>query len=644
MSSKKYSRDWLTSEARRLVFRVFMNHWTPPPRQTVSEWADTNRRLSSESSAETGNWDTSRAEYQRGMMDAVSDINVTDVTFMTSSQIGKTEIMNNVVGFFIDRDPAPIMFLQPTLDMADAWSEDRLSPMLRDTPCLQNRVNDTKSRSSENKKRHKIFSGGHITVAGANSAASLASRPIRVLLCDEIDRYPFSAGVEGDPIELAEKRTTTFWNRKKVKASTPTLKGVSRIAKEFEESDKRHFHVPCPHCGEYQVLRWKNVKWENDDPDTAMYCCEECGCMWNDVERWNAVGKGHWVATSEFKGHAGFWIWEAYSPWVKLSEMVSSFLKAKRKGPESLKVFVNTSLAECWEDKGERVSDEALMARREDYGDIAPAEVVVVTAGVDIQGDRIEVDRYGWSADEQSWGLGKIVIHGDPTGQEIWQQLDDVLREPVRHALVGEMPIMATGIDSGYLTQQVGLFCRPRWGRRIWALKGIAGAGRPIWEQSPNKLKKLNLKFFRVGADQAKETIYSRLKIDEPDSPGYCHFSMSYDETHFEQLTSEEVVTSYKRGRPMRYWRLKEGKKRNEALDIFVYAMAALEGLRLMGLSLRRRRKELLSRAGVTADEPKREMKNQSVEDPKPEQPEAQKTSSPLVMKKRKKRRVIRMM
>lgn len=235
-----------------------------PTRLTVSEWADRERVLSPESCAEPGKWHTIRAEYQRGVMDALSDPRIETVVVMSASQIGKTEIINNIVGYFIDQEPSPMLLVQPTLEMGQSWSKDRFAPMLRDTPCLKGRVKDVRSKDSNNTIMHKVFPGGHITISGANSAASLAARPIRIVLCDEVDRYPGSAGTEGDPVNLAFKRATTFWNRKRVVTSTPTIRGVSRIEKFWEESDKRRFFVPCPHCGEFQALWWKNVKWEKN--------------------------------------------------------------------------------------------------------------------------------------------------------------------------------------------------------------------------------------------------------------------------------------------------------------------------------------------------------------------------------------------
>lgn len=595
--AEKYSDEWLILEGVRTFCEGFLKGLELPPRQTISEWADANRKLSSESSAEPGDWNTSRAEYQRGIMDAISDINCVEITIVASSQVGKTEMINNAVGYYIDKDPCPILLLQPNIDVAKSWSTDRLSPMLRDTPCLQGKASE--SKDSGNTVLHKSFPGGHITMAGANSAASLASRPIRVVLLDEIDRYPLSAGKEGDPVKLAVKRTTTFWNKKIVKCSTPTIAGMSKIDLSFKQSDMRFFIVPCPHCGKFQKIEWANVQWQKDEAGqgiakSAVYVCPNCGACWNDVERWHAISRGSWESTKPFRGHAGFSLWEGYSPWVKLEDIVQNFLDAKD-DPEALKTFVNTSLGQTWEDKGERVDETKLVDRREDYK-VAPPEVVVITAGVDVQDDRLEVDRIGWTSNNQSYGLGKIVLLGDPAATRIWEELDDLLLTPIMHALVGEMSISACCVDSGYLTQLVGKFCQERWNRRVWAIKGMAGEGRPIFKRAPGKIKKLNLEFFLVGTDTVKDVVYSRLKINDPTSPGYCHFNLSYDENHFLQLTAEEAKTSYVKGRKLRYYTLRPGRKRNEALDIFGYSLAALEGLKLSGLNLRKQWEKMLAR------------------------------------------------
>jgi phage terminase large subunit GpA-like protein len=373
------------------------------PALSVQQWADKNRILSQESSAEPGRWYTERAYYQAGIMNAFSDPYIEKIVCMTAAQVGKTEILNNVVGYFIDHDPSPILVVQPTLDIGKAYSKDRLAPMLRDSPALKGRVKDVKSKDSHNTVLYKKFVGGHITIAGANSAASLASRPIRIVLCDEVDRYPVSAGTEGDPVDLAFKRATTFWNRKVGIVSTPTLKNFSRIEKAYEESDMRKFYVPCPACSEMQILRWANVKWPKDRPLEAVYVCEFCGTEIGDADKIRMVRQGVWKAERECKGVAGFWLNELYSPWISFGNMASRFLQAKHKGQETLKVFINTALAETWEEEGESISDVGIMGRREKYEAEAPMGVGLLTSAADVQQDRIEVLTIGWGISEEAW-------------------------------------------------------------------------------------------------------------------------------------------------------------------------------------------------------------------------------------------------
>jgi phage terminase large subunit GpA-like protein len=356
----------------RRTVRAALKVLTPPPELTISDWADANRRLSSEASAEPGRWRTSRAEYQRGIMDAISDARVETVVVMSSSQTGKTEAQLCAVGYHIDRDPAPIMVVMPTERDAETWSKDRFSPMARDTPCLVGRIADPKSRDGTNKILHKRFPGGHLTIVGANAPSGLASRPIRLLFCDEVDRYPFSAGAEGDPVNLAKKRTVTFWNRKIVLVSTPTIRGASRIETAYAESDQRQFRVPCPACGTEQVLIWGQVTWDkapdgSHRPETARYACIDCNAAWTDEVRWAAVSKGRWVATRPSAGIAGFHLNEIYSPWVRLEAMVRGFLSAKAGGDEAMKTFVNTSLGETWMETGEAPDWQRLADRRESW-------------------------------------------------------------------------------------------------------------------------------------------------------------------------------------------------------------------------------------------------------------------------------------
>lgn len=568
-------------QARKLDQRLqdsFSRALKPPPKLTVSEWADMYRQLSSESSAEAGRWSTSRAEYQRGMMDAVSDPMIETVVLMTAAQVGKTELINNVVGFHIHQDPAPMLVVQPTLEMAQTWSKDRLAPAIRDTAVLAERIADPRARDSGNTTLHKVFPGGHVTACGANSPSSLASRPCRVILCDEVDRYPISAGSEGDPVGLAKRRSATFWNRKIILVSTPTDKGASRIEQAFAESDQRRYFVKCVDCGEHQTLKWSNVRWEHDRPATACYVCEHCGSLWDDAQRFRAIRYGEWRPTAAGDGKtAGFHLSALYSPWTPLEDSVRDFLASKR-DPMRLKTWVNTFLGETWEEQGEQLDEYDLLNRREDWGDELPEDVLLLTAGVDVQDDRIEYEVIGWGRGEESWSIEYGTLYGDPSTTELWARLDGVLQKTRSHPISGEMVVRASCVDSGgHYTQQVYNYCRLRAGKRVFAVKGIGGEGKPIvGRPTKNNIGKINL--FPIGVDTAKELVYSRLKMTE-EGEGYCHFPLDRGEEYFRMLTAERKVTRYFKGRPRQEWM--KIRNRNEALDCRVYGLAALGILNL---------------------------------------------------------------
>jgi len=539
----------------------------------VGEWADRERRLSSEASAAAGRWVTSRAEYQRGIMNAISDPRLRDIVVMAGAQVGKTEMLLNVIGFHIHHDPSPILLVQPTLEMAQAFSKDRLAPMLRDTPALKGSVKDPRSRDANNTTTHKVFTGGHISLVGSNSAAGLASRPIRVVLCDEVDRYPPSAGSEGSPILLARKRSATFHNRKMVMVSTPTNKGASMIESQYEESDKRQYFVPCEDCGTVQTLKWSNVKWDKDKPETAYYACDSCGSVWDDAKRNRSVRKGEWVATADFTGVAGFHINGLYSPWTMMADAVRDFLIAK-KAPDTLRVFVNTFLAETWEDAGETVGDIRFDDREEEFGANIPDDIVVITAGIDVQDDRLELELVGWGRDEESWSLDYKTLYGDPSTPHLWNDLDNILKASYTTESGRSLGIRAACVDSGgHYTQAVYNFVRPREGRRIFAIKGMAGEQRPlVGRPSKNNIGKIKL--FTVGTFPIKELIFSRLKI-QSEGAGYCHFPAGRSDEYYQQLAnSEKIVTKYQKGFPRREF--VKTRTRNEALDCRVYAYAAL--------------------------------------------------------------------
>jgi phage terminase large subunit GpA-like protein len=507
-------------------------------------------------------------------MRAISDPATETIVFMTGAQIGKTEIINNAIGYYISQDPSPILVVQPTLDMSKMWSNDRLAPMLRDTPALKNAVKDPRSRDSGNTLLQKSFVGGYIAMVGANSPAGLASRPVRCVFFDEVDRFPHSAGTEGDPIDLGRKRTSTFtYNRKIVMVSTPTNKGASRIEAAYEESDQRQYYVPCHDCGHKQVLKWGQVQWEKDKPETASYICEGCGSVWDDADRYRAVRAGEWVAHNPDHKIAGFHLSGLYSPWTPLADAARDFLVAK-KSPETLRVFVNTFLAETWEDEGQTVGDIDFQSREDDWGDYLPDDIVVITAGCDVQDDRIECELIGWGRDEESWSISYKTLYGDPSTPHLWNDLDNILKASFTTESGRQLGVRAACIDSGgHYTQAVYNFVRPREGRRIFAIKGMGGEQRPLVSR-PTKNNIGKIKLFAVGTFPIKELIFSRLRI-QSEGAGYCHFPAGRSDEYYQQLAnSEKIVTKYQKGFPRRDF--VKTRTRNEALDCRVYGYAAL--------------------------------------------------------------------
>lgn len=568
----------------------------------LSEWADEYRRLSSEASAEPGRWRTEKAPYQREIMDAITDIMTRKVVVMSAAQVGKTDAMIlNPIGYYIHYEPSPIMVVQPTIQMAEAFSKDRLSPMIRDTPVLAERVND-KTRNSGNTILQKIFAGGHVTMVGANSPSSLASRPIRILLADEIDRYPATAGSEGDPLFLAAKRLTTFWNRKEVDVSTPTIKGMSRIETEYENSSKGEWNVPCPQCGELQPLKWANVIFDKDDLSEIRYVCEKCGAISSEIEWKEHFTDGRFIHENPENPVRGFHLNTLASTLATWGDVVNKFIVAneeKKKGNlEFMKAWVNTELGETWEEDGEQVEEEELIKRRERYNCEVPEEVLYLTAGVDTQDDRFEVEVVGWGPEYESWGIKYAVLYGDTSnlGNQVWKDLDAFLLQSFTKANGEKLKIVCTCIDSGgHRTNKVYKFCKERFNRKVFAIKG-SNNSTAAYIQKPTKNNREQAYLFTLGVDTGKSLLLQRLKLTE-EGPGYCHFPRDekgkpysprgYDEKYFQGLTSERQVIVYKKGRPMFEWRLRDmGKhRRNEALDCRNYATAAIE---ITGLPLKK--------------------------------------------------------
>jgi phage terminase large subunit GpA-like protein len=575
----------------------------PPPKRTASEWADAERVLSPEASAERGPWRTSRAEYLREFMDAISDPEIPEVIGIFASQMGKTEAVNCCIGHNITDDPAPTLVVHPTVDAAETWSKDRLAPMLRDTPCLRGKVRDPKSRDSGNTILHKVFDGGHLTAVGANAPIGLSARPIRRVYGDELDRFPQSAGPEGDPAALARRRTAKFWNRKIVWTTSPGIKATSRSWRLWEKSDQRYYFVPCPDCGQEQTLRWERVIWEKSPggehrPETAVYACEQCGSAWSDVKRRASVRWGRWRATKPFRGIAGFRINCLYDPFESrsLADFVQEWLDCQG-DPQLLKVFVTTMLAEWWEgDDGEIAEEEALLARREAYphdseGPMVPAGAAILTASADVQDDRIEVKCVGWGRGQECWVLERQVLYGDPSTDAVWDAVDEFFLRERRSAAGFPLFVRAWCLDTGgHHTLQAYAFVRKR-GRALrtmpdgtrqmgFAVRGAGGPGK-VWPDSASTKNKGKVPLYTLRVDAAKDTLAKRLGIEEP-SAGFIHFGLDFDPEYFKGLTAERPITKYRRGFPFREWI--KVHARNEPWDLLVYAYAALLGLIAKGL------------------------------------------------------------
>lgn len=571
--------------ATRELFKRIFSVLKPPPDMTLSQWADEKRVLSKKTSAEPGRWKTSKAPYQREIMDAISDVAVQKVVVMSAAQIGKTDgFILNPIGYYMDYDPSPIMVMQPNLQMGESFSKDRLSPMIQDTPALREKVSD-KTRNSGNTILHKEFPGGHITIVGANSPSGLRSRPIRILLADEIDGYPPTAGKDGDPLLLASKRLTTFWNKKEVFISTPTVKGASRIEIEFENSTQEIWNVPCPACGEYQPLEWGQVQFDKNNLDEINYVCAKCGTVSNEVDWKEQFIKGKFFPRFPERNVRGFYLNSLASLFVEWREIVEKFLIAneeKKKGNiEMLKAWTNTEMAQTWEEEGSEIDNDSLYKRREKYNCEVPNGVIVLTAGIDTQDDRFEVEVVGWGAEYECWGIKYQIIYGDLKLQPVWESLDAFLSQTFTRADGSKLKIIRACMDAGgHFFNKVLKFCKPRFARGIMPIRGRDGFDVPYIPR-PSKNNREQTPLFTIGVDTGKALIYQALAVTE-EGANYCHFpresDRGYTEDYFKGLTAERMVLTYTKGKAHYVWRLKENwTKRNEPLDCRNYARAALE-------------------------------------------------------------------
>ena len=571
----------------------FIQTCKPRSRLTGSQWADAYRLIPAGTSPEPGEWRTSRTPYLREPLDAATDKKTETVVFCASSQVGKSEALLNILGYYADQEPAPQLMLQPTVEMAEAFSKERIDPMFRVSPGLAGKLEDGKdgrgsARKSSTTIRMKHFPGGYLALVGANSPAGLASRPIRVLLCDEVDRY--SVTKEGDPLKLAIQRTQNFANRKIIIVSTPTIKGASKIDDWFEKSDQRHFYVPCQHCGEEHLLKWELVKWDKDEegnglPDTAKMFCPHCGAMTRGAYKPDlpSLQKGRWRASNPESRIKGYHINALYSPWVSLRDLVDEFLTAhKNRDKHGLMEFVNLKLGEAWEEivDGADLWDR-LYHRREYYpnDEVLPDGVLLLTAGVDVQHDRLECTIYGWGLGRECWGIEHRIIYGKPDDQTTWQQLDGILQKSFTLKNGVSLSVSCACVDSGdgTYTSNVYQYTKARERLRVFSIKGRGGVGVPFISL-PSKNNVGGATLFTLGVDSGKSLVMGRLAIEE-EGAGFVHYPMQsergFGESFFKQLTAEVLEKKFEKGVVKLAW--KKIRERNEALDCTVYATAALE-------------------------------------------------------------------
>jgi phage terminase large subunit GpA-like protein len=582
-----------------LCSRLLTTCFAAPERLKKSEWAERYRRMPASSAQRGGRFSFAAAPWQREVMDADDDPSVSSVVCMWASQVtGKTETFLNILGATIDIDPCPMLWVEPNeKPLGEAFSKERLATMLRDTPRLRGKVADPRQRDSGSTTLFKAYPGGDLAIVGANAPSGLAGRPRRKLFFNEVDRFPFSAGTEGDPMALASMRTGTFSDAIEYKNSTPTIKGQSRIEREFEKSDKRHWFCPCPVCAHWQALEWEAFdfgKFGHGTPEDPRIICSSCGCALDDAQRQAMIHAGEWRPTSPFRGVRGYRLPGWYCLFKpkrrfknRMVQMVAEFREALDGGNETHRVWHNTVAAKTWENPAEKPpAAETLFERRENYlsrndrGEITvPEGVLVLTCGGDRQADRVELEIVGWGFGEESWGIENILIAGDPELPETWERVDAALNRRYNHPCGSTLPVAACLIDRGFKGKSVDDFTRPRNSRFIFSCYGSSTPGQPV-ASGVTRQGARRTPCVRVGTDTAKGLIFSRLKLLRA-GPRYMHFpdgNYGYDLIWFEQLVSEHEETTWENGKLNRKW--VKTHARNEALDKRVYSHAALEVLR----------------------------------------------------------------
>ena len=561
----------------------------PDPLLKISQWADKYRTLSQRASAEPGPWRTDRTPYLREIMDCLSPASSVERTvFMKGAQIGGTEAGNNWIGYVIHQAPGPMMAVQPTVEMAKRNSKQRLDPLIEESEVLRALVSDPRSRDSGNTILAKEFPGGVLVMTGANSAVGLRSMAARYLFLDEIDGYPGDVEGEGDPVNLATARTRTFARRKIFMCSTPKITGSSRIEAAFDESDQRYYWVPCPVCREFQTLKFPQLRWPKGQPEKAVYICEHCGQEIQNHQKQSMLARGEWRPSAAGDGKtAGFHLSSLYSPvgWFSWADAAKQFVQAQ-KNPALLQVFVNTVLGQTWALQGEAPEWQRLYDRREDYPiGTVPRGGLFLTAGVDIQKDRIEVEVVAWGRGKESWSVTYEVLEGQTAEGAVWQKLTRLLETHYPTEDGAALPVVMFAIDSGYATSEVYAWARRYGGQRAVVIKGDSRAAAPISAPSPIEVGpqgqrvRWGIRIWPVNGGMIKEELYRWLRLDrpteesgEPFPPGYCHFP-KYSEEYFKQLTAEQLVTRVVKGYRRPEWQ--KTRDRNEAVDARTYARAA---------------------------------------------------------------------
>ncbi len=566
--------------------------WDPPPDLSVSEWAELYRMLPEASAARGGKWANETARYLVGIMDATRDPRVRKVALMKAHQSGGSEALNNVIGFHVQHDPCPMLVVHPTADVAQSYSKERLADMIRSTPALAAVVRDkaqprVQAHQAESTLALKIFPGGFLALGGANTPNTFARWSVRLAIADDVDRFPPVVGEEGDPADLLVNRTTSFYDALTIFVSTPTLKG-GRIDTLYSRSDQRKYFVPCSSCGRQDWMAWSDpehlrVVYDGDDAETARLECP-CGARIGEPERRAMIAKGEWRPTrqAEEPGLAGFHLPAMISTLgdVTLPGLVAKWLSARARGKEALRVFINTSLAEGWEDRGARLESHTLLGRRESYGEEVdvPAAVPCLTAGVDVQVDYFALQVIGWGPAGERWVVDWRSIPGNPKRAETQAALLEALGARYRHASGHMLPIHAVCIDSGYATEEIYDFVLAHQHRRIYATKGISGrSGEPIVGRVSEKTygrRARPVRLYPVNVDDAKAEIMAALALAAP-GPGYLHFPESVDEEYLAQLCAEHRETRYSKAGIATHSVWVQDRQRNEALDTAVLALAA---------------------------------------------------------------------